>query len=619
MGESPGLGRLAARHLLIPLVGLALAAMASCSGESTSEPLDEASSTTTEAATLAPTSTTTSTTAPLVDPRPELDLSSDSLVFFGALPPAPEDVTYALPSGSDDYFDLFSPDADWQDALARIDAFRIHAFHLRHFIDDEQLVRILDWLDDNDVPLLFETEPLNPPDPDECNHSESFEGPYDLEMAQRVKDLGGTIAVVAIEQPYSYAHLLDAPGACQYTVERVVDEVIDYVSKMRAIFPGVPVGTIEAIWQTPESTADDMAIWLDTYQERSGEKLAFLHVDPDWNRPDWAQVAAEMQAVANSRGIPFGVLYNGGNESTGGAWMATMMDRIFEFEVVQGASPQHVFLISWAEQPDQALPEDDLSALTSIVNRYFGIRTNIEASPANGSDGSLGITATLTTEGGEPLADEPIGVSLLPLSGAPQTHQVTGVVPDGSRTALVAVRVNIEDATPGVSEVSLLEVGYEEDGDGVNPVPNASFTSGLDYWDVYGEPLGEVRLTSRDVGDGSQLSISASPDQIVLINGGQFAVTPGATFKFTAQLAVPEASIGTATVAIIFLAETEVGRHSIRFEPAAELRGSPLTDSEGTIFVGVDGPGSYVVRVDYAGDLDRWPAYTSVTVDVPPA
>ncbi len=123
---------------------------------------------------------------------------------------------------------------------------------------------------------------------------------------------------------------------------------------------------------------------------------------------------------------------------------------------------------------------------------------------------------------------------------------------------------------------------------------------------------------SRDAGDGSQLSISASPDQIVLINGSQFAVTPGATFEFTARLAVPEASNGTATVAIIFLAETELGRHSIRFEPAAEALGSPLTDSDGTIFVGVDSPGRYVVQVHYSGDLDRWPAHTSITVDIPP-
>lgn len=107
-------------------------------------------------------------------------------------------------------------------------------------------------------------------------------------MAARLKDLGGQIDVIAVEEPYSFGHLLDTADACQYSVERVVLEVVQHVENLRELFGDIPVGTIEPIWASPATEPRDMEIWLDTFETIAGEPFAFLHIDPNWYRPDWA-------------------------------------------------------------------------------------------------------------------------------------------------------------------------------------------------------------------------------------------------------------------------------------------------------------------------------------------
>jgi len=543
---------------------------------------------------------------------PSLDLAKDPLILFGAVPPMPPGANLPLPAGSADFFDLFSPGADWTEAAGRIDVFKLHAWQVRHYLNDAQLRLILTWLHDNRIPLMFESEPLQPPDPDECDHTESFEGPYDLEMARRIKDLGGTIAVVAIEEPYAFAHKLEGPGACRYSVERIVDEVLLYVSEMRLIFPDVPVGSIEPIWQSPATTPADMELWLDTYQEQAGEPFAFLHIDPDWTRPDWAQVALEIEALADERGIPFGVLYNGGHETDAVSWLQATIQHVADFEAIAGGSPQHVAFQSWVDQPDRVLPDDDLGAFTSIINRYYGTPTTMRVEDEAGE-----ITAELVDAAGAAMSGEPVRVALLPLAGAAQLHTTSGLVPDAAQAAVIAIRVNVEDATPGEADVFLSSVEYEENGDGTNLVSNSGFADGLRDWGVYGDRLGDARVIRDDAGN-RRLSLVADRSERIWIDSTPFPVTPGAPYDFRAAFGVPEESIGTATVSVVFLADSEVQRRTIRFEPEVLLRPPEVTDDAGKVYVdtGDVPPGRYEIVVSYGGTLSSWPSRAALVRDI---
>lgn len=147
-------------------------------------------------------------------------LAKDPLVIFNAYPPKPEHITYDLPPGQRDFDALWQPAAPWATALEHVDIYRLHAFQMRHFMDDEQVQTLIEFLREHEIPLMFETEPLIPPDPDECAHGESFEAPWDLEMAVRLKELGGQVDVIAIEEPYHFAHLLNTrrPASTQSNV-----------------------------------------------------------------------------------------------------------------------------------------------------------------------------------------------------------------------------------------------------------------------------------------------------------------------------------------------------------------------------------------------------------------
>jgi len=578
--------------------------LAACGGGGS----DAAGGTTSVATTVTAASSTT-TSLPPTTTVPKLDaaalLAKDPLVIFNAFPPKPADVTYELPPGQRDWDELWKSDTQWATALSHVDVYRLHAFQVRQFLSDQQLTALFTFLREHGIALMFETEPLAEPDPAECAQTESFEGPYDLDMAQRIKNLGGVIDMVAVEEPYHYGHLLDTPDACQYSVERVVDEVRDYVTKIRKMFPDVPVGSEEPIWTSPSTTPDDMATWLDTYAERAGEPFAFLHIDPDWTRPDWAEVAVGIEKVADERGVPFGVLYNGGLQVDGTTWMQAMAENEAELEMDHGSTPQHVAIQSWVEWPDHDLPETDLSALTSGIVRYFGKRMAVGLGSTDG-----GVTATITDDSGVPVADAAIKVSVAPTGRGVSSQTVGGTVPEGATKAVLLVRVNAEDASVGDVDATLIKVAYSENG-GPNLIPNGDFSGGRNRWSGHGDPPGSATAVSG--GFGSGIRLRATTDQDIFLDGETFDVTPGGPFEFSATYEIDEKSADAVVVSIEFL---DIQRKNIFAHLTSGQVGEVTTNAEGKATVPLDMIGSTPanVTVNYAGDLDHWPAKATIAV-----
>ena len=113
-----------------------------------------------------------------------LDFSDEPFVIFAPAPPLPDAIShYPLPDGAEDYWDLWADDAPWADAAAHIDAFATHGWILRYSSTDEELRRMIAWLEEHDIPLGLEVEPLTWPGEDVCDHREGFEGPYELDEA----------------------------------------------------------------------------------------------------------------------------------------------------------------------------------------------------------------------------------------------------------------------------------------------------------------------------------------------------------------------------------------------------------------------------------------------------
>lgn len=557
--------------------------------------------------------TTTATTFTTEPPAaPPLDLDDDPFLFFAPIserPPNRRD--FPTPDGSSDYFELFQDDADWQTGLAELDAFKIHFWQIRHYLADNALVNIGDFLDRHGIPLMIEAEPLDPPDPDECNHTESFEGPYELEQAQRLADLGIEVAAIAIEQPYHFAHKLEGPGACRYELDRVVDEVVTWVADMREIFPDVAVGSIEGFWVDPPTSADDYARWLDSYEAAAGEPFAFQHIDIDWARPDWIDAVLEIEEVVEARDVPFGVLFNGGAQATtSDEWIRLAAEHHADY-LRAGGSPAHIGFQSWQDLPDRVLPESDPHAFTNLLVRAFGDDARFESGPV--LDPSGGVSGRLVGTDGGPLAGRTVSAEIVP-RGAVRTTVVTEhVVPSGTTETLVAVRVNSEDARRGATDTLLHSIAVTT-SDGAQLVPNGDFERGLDAWGVYDDNTGTTSAVGT--GDGAALRLQADDGQVINIDGSRFAAPAGDTVTVSVDAEFPAVGGAPDIVVIHFAGAAESARSTTPLRVDASTLGSAVTDTDGHFVVPVDGSpvGEYRVSVTTADDPQTWP--TTATADV---
>ena len=319
-----------------------------------------------------------------------------------------------------------------------------------------------------------------------------------------------------------------------------------------------------------------------------------------------SNVAAGIEAVADARGVPFGVLYNGGSETDGAAWMNVMMANAAELEMEQGATPQHVSFQSWNALPDHTLPETDLTALTSGIVRYFAERVELTA-----QDTVDGVLVRATTIDGRPLDGVVITVRRDGSSDTVVTQSVTGLVPDGAEQALILVRANAEDATRGVADVILHEISLTDGADGSNIVPNGDFAGGIDRWGVYGTDSGGVGLVAAGAGRG--LSIRTEADQDNFIDGALFPVAGGDEYVFDVTY---EMGAGDADSVVVSIEFSGISRTNVLLHELATDIGEFVTGTDGTVLI----PGDLLARparleITTDGDLTHWPAMVSIEVD----
>lgn len=287
------------------------------------------------------------------------------MIWFAPLPPLPRGPGRPF-TGSDDFIDLFAPAADWDLASSRIGVFKLYGEWVAHAPSD-QLRAAVEGIRARHEVLAVEMGPLDAP-PGCGSGVESFAGIEEGRLlSQRVRQAGGTIQVIALDEPYYFAHQYDGPNACHWPVDRVADGVADFVRALRQEWPEVIVGDIEP---TPAPIeARDVSDWLAAYRVAVGEPLAFLHLDMDWSRFGWADLALDIEVASRSQGVPIGMIYNGGAATSDEAWGRIAGRRVLE-HLADGARPDHVVFQSWMDKPDHVLPERDPTTFTALVNRF---------------------------------------------------------------------------------------------------------------------------------------------------------------------------------------------------------------------------------------------------------
>lgn len=336
----------------------------------------------------APPSPSAATSAAAVGPP---DLSARPLVWFAPLPPLPTGPGRPY-IGSEDFMGLFEAGAAWQRAAAHVQVVKLYGEWVAYDATDGELRAAVQGISRRGMALAVEMGPLDPSSA--CGQGvESFAGIDEGRLiSRRIREAGGTVQVIALDEPYFYAHVYDGVNACHWPVPQVADVVAGFVGAMRADWPALVVGDTEPM-PSPVN-ADGLAGWLDAYRRSAGESFAFLHLDVDWSRSGWPALAIAVQRDGAARHVPIGLIYNGGNAASDAAWVAVAGRRILDYEVDAGARPDHVLFQSWMDKPDRVLPETAPTTFTALIDRYFDDRSALAQAPGGRTNLALGRAAS---------------------------------------------------------------------------------------------------------------------------------------------------------------------------------------------------------------------------------
>jgi hypothetical protein len=336
-------------------------------------------------------------TASSVAPRP-------SVAPINPLPPRDVSVWFAPSAGAPDFMDLFDPGAPWTNAAAQIRVFQLPGQWVLDATDLD-LSRVLERLASRGLQIAVDAPALSA----RCgNGREGFaaEGTA-VQIVRRIQEAGGSVAFVALDQPYAAGHL---GFGCGWSKRRIAARVDDAAAALRALVPGAQLGDVEPL--EGEANASDLAEWVLT----AAAKLDFFHLRPNLGGPAWADGALQVQALCRARGLPFGIGYSGSGDSDQ-AFAGSAQEAIAAFEVKADGVPQQVVFESSSQPSTHLLPETQPDTFTWLVDRYFRTRSHldIEIGPSQfvGSDRVNGI---LSDASGARIPGAAVAITMTPVN-----------------------------------------------------------------------------------------------------------------------------------------------------------------------------------------------------------
>lgn len=285
-----------------------------------------------------------------------------------------------------DLMDLFKPDAPWQQAASHVKVFKLYASYLGHAPQDEINTIIAD-LNRRHMAIALEVGVINigfaprPP----CGGLGLVEGhgtpEWALSISKKVKDAGGFINYIAMDEPLFYGHYYKGPPGhqpgCQSGIDQVANQIVAPLNVFIEQFPNIAIGDTEPTGIAErDNWKDDELAWARAFQKVMGRPLAFVQMDIPFARPGEERFAVEyfryMENLKQQKLIgAIGIIYNGTPQDTDDeTWVKDAKEHVRLLEDKDGLRPDQVIIQSWTPNPTHALPDSSPSTLTGLVNFY---------------------------------------------------------------------------------------------------------------------------------------------------------------------------------------------------------------------------------------------------------
>jgi hypothetical protein len=204
-----------------------------------------------------------------------------------------------------------------------------------------------------------------------------------LKAVQAIEAAHGTVTYLLMDEPFlsGRAPVCDGPN-----LPATADRLRPYVTGVRAAFPALQIGLIEAY---PSFVPAEFSQMLSSMSDR-GIDPAFLQLDIDIRAVprsgrDLTADLRELKRICEARGVPFGIIlwgYNGEADALFAQDLHTLGQAVFKAFPAWSEFPQQFVVESWAVSSTGLaitpanLPETRAHTLTNILlNEYRFFRS----------------------------------------------------------------------------------------------------------------------------------------------------------------------------------------------------------------------------------------------------
>jgi hypothetical protein len=270
-----------------------------------------------------------------------------------------------------DFMEMFRDNARWEHAASHTSVFQINAGFILNSPDDE-VRTVFAALKRRRICLAVEALMLS--GKDGCGVGmEGFSAPATMAVvASRIQKLGGELCYIAMDEPMWYGHVADGRTACHATPELLAKDIAHKIGDVKRIFPSLKVGDVEPTGiPKPADWIEQLIQWTEIYRAVIGQPLDFLHVDVRWVGP-WQVQLRQLVPALRSKGIRFGVIYNGPPSARDSQEWTNMAERrANEVESDPSLVPNQAIIQSWSRLPTRFLPESENGTMTNLVDQYL--------------------------------------------------------------------------------------------------------------------------------------------------------------------------------------------------------------------------------------------------------